>query len=223
MAELYRTRGLSTDTAVESGYVVHGLGIRGLNADRRIRRVLIVGPGLDLAPRTGSGGRPPQSYQPWAVMDALLSLGLARSGELEIVGADINPRVVEHLRQTEAPTLKLTSEIGDRETVTLMPEYRSYLQRSGVPTLGGSGGHHEPRWPAPQKSRRAIRHARARRRDARHRDRATRRFRLRFRDRDEHPAVLRRLQLALALANIAAMLAPGGFFVHNEHGRSWAT
>ena len=55
VAELYRTRGLSTDTAVEAGYVVYnGLGIvRALDPERRIRRVLIVGPGLDLAPRTG--------------------------------------------------------------------------------------------------------------------------------------------------------------------------
>ena len=55
VAELYRARGLSTDTAVEAGYVVYtGLGIiRALEPERRIRRVLIVGPGLDLAPRTG--------------------------------------------------------------------------------------------------------------------------------------------------------------------------
>ena len=40
VAELYRTRGLSTDTAVEAGYVVNlGLQIiKGLSAERRIRR-----------------------------------------------------------------------------------------------------------------------------------------------------------------------------------------
>ena len=47
VAELYRTRGLSTDTAVEAGFVVNlGLEIlRSLKADRQIRRVLIVGLG----------------------------------------------------------------------------------------------------------------------------------------------------------------------------------
>src|SRR5687767_2119368 len=75
VAELYRTRGLSTDTAVEAGFLVHqALGVlRSLEPSRRIRRVLIVGPGLDLAPRTSlDEAGPPQSYQPWAVMDALV-------------------------------------------------------------------------------------------------------------------------------------------------------
>ena len=81
VADLYRSRGLSTDTAVEAGYVVSiGLAIlKSLEPDRRIRRVLIVGPGLDLAPRTALlEAGPPESYQPWAVMDALVSHGLAR-------------------------------------------------------------------------------------------------------------------------------------------------
>ena len=51
VADLYRARGLSTDTAVEAGYVVYnGLGVvKALDPTRTIRRVLIVGPGLDLA------------------------------------------------------------------------------------------------------------------------------------------------------------------------------
>ena len=72
VADLYRSRGLSTDTAVEAGYLVQlGLAVaKGLQPDRRIRRVLIVGPGMDLAPRTGFLEAPPESYQPWAVIDA---------------------------------------------------------------------------------------------------------------------------------------------------------
>ena len=56
----------------EAGFVVNlGLEIiKSLKADRQIRRVLIVGPGLDLAPRTGFRDTPPESYQPWAVIDA---------------------------------------------------------------------------------------------------------------------------------------------------------
>ena len=59
VASLYRSRGLSTDTAVEAGYLVHlGLGVlKSLEPARRVRRVLIVGPGLDLAPRTASSTR----------------------------------------------------------------------------------------------------------------------------------------------------------------------
>ena len=132
VAELYRARGLSTDTAVEAGYLVYlGLGVvKSLEPDRRVRRVLIVGPGLDLAPRTALlEVGPPESYQPWAVIDALLALGLSRAGDLDVVAADINPRVVEHLRRSrvEPPTLTLVSEIRESETVRLTEEFRDYF------------------------------------------------------------------------------------------------
>ena len=136
IAELYRTRGLSTDTAVEAGYLVYqGLGVvKALEPERRIRRVLIVGPGLDLAPRTALVEEgPPESYQPWAVMDALVALGLARLDDLTVVGADINPRVVTHLRESHQtpPVLTLVSEIADSDTVKLSPEYRDYFAHLG--------------------------------------------------------------------------------------------
>jgi hypothetical protein len=104
-----------------------GLGvIKGLHPDQRIRRVLIVGPGMDLAPRTGFRDTPPESYQPWAVIDALLSTGLARLEDLEVTAADINPRVVNHIRRslTQPPTLSLTSEIAEKDGVTFSSDYR---------------------------------------------------------------------------------------------------
>ncbi len=55
---------------------------------RRERRSLEVGP--------------PQSYQPWAVMDALVANGLSRLDDLEVVAADINPRVVAHIRRARS-------------------------------------------------------------------------------------------------------------------------
>ena len=91
--------------------------LKALEPARRVRRVLIVGPG----PRPGAAHRlldesaPPESYQPWAVIDALVSLGLARLDDLEVVAADINPRVVAHLqRSAEQPRLRLASSIESR-------------------------------------------------------------------------------------------------------------
>ncbi len=138
VANLYRTRGLSTDTAVEAGFLVSfGVGIlKALDPDRRIRRVLIVGPGLDLAPRTGFlEASPPESYQPWAVMDALVSHGLARFGDLEVVGADINPRVVSHLRRAhdtppDAQPHDRDSRQRDRHPVAGVPGVFAGLGRS---------------------------------------------------------------------------------------------
>jgi hypothetical protein len=220
--ELYRSRGLSTDTAVEAGYLVYlGLGvIKSLESDRRIRRVLIVGPGLDLAPRTALLElAPPESYQPWAVMDALLAFGLSRSDDLEVVGADINPRVVDHLRRsrTEPPTLTLVSGIREDENVKLSPEYRDYFARLGR-AVGDAAQDPEGANGTLHKTVR-IRQAAAGSLRAERLDVVTERL-----DGPTFDLVIATnilpyfddVELMLALGNIASMLAPGGVFLHNE-------
>jgi SAM-dependent methyltransferase len=225
VAELYRSRGLSTDTAVEAGYLVYlGLGvIKSLDTARRIRRVLIIGPGLDLAPRTALiDEKPPESYQPWAVIDALLSLGLSRVEDLEVVGADINPRVVEHLRhsRTNPPALSLVSEIRDSETVSASNEYRDYFASLGRAVSDGkpdatasaiAKGHLHKRVRVGQAAARALR--------AETLDVVTERLEGPSFDIVIATNILPYFddgELMLALANIAAMLAPGGVFLHNE-------
>jgi SAM-dependent methyltransferase len=246
VADLYRTRGLSTDTAIEAGYLVHlGIGvIKALEPERRIRRVLIVGPGLDLAPRTAlvEDGAP-QSYQPWAVIDALVSLGLSRLGALEVVAADINPRVVEHLRRARAepPVLTLASGIRETGTVTMTDEYRDYFTRLGraigteADAPGATSG--RPEDPAaPRETTGAANSGRlrksvrvggeaARTLHAEALDAVTERF-------DGPPFDLivatnvlpyfDEAELMLAMTNVARMLAPGGVFLHNEARSSMA-
>ena len=237
VAELYRARGLSTDTAVEAGYLVYlGLGvIKSLEAGRRIRRVLIVGPGLDLAPRTALlEAGPPESYQPWAVIDALLALGLSRTDDLDVVAADINPRVVEHVRRShdQPPALILVSEIRENETIRFSEEFRDYFARLGgaigeaeagaAPMNGRSGGADGPSTGLVAGHLRKtvqVRRAAARAVRAETLDIVTDRL-------DEAPFDLviatnvlpyfDDVQLMLALSNIAGMLAPGGLFLHNE-------
>jgi len=224
VAELYRTRGLSTDTAVEAGYLVYlGLGVlQSLDRDRPIRRVLIVGPGLDLAPRTGlDEAGPPESYQPWAVMDALLALRLATAGDLEVVAADINPRVVNHLRRSRSkpPVLTLVTEITDSATVRLSNEYREYFSELGR-TVGGvesAGVVKGPNGPLQKTVR--VRASVARALRAETLDIVTERLGGGPFDLIVATNILPYFddtELTLALANIGAMLAPGGAFLHNE-------
>jgi hypothetical protein len=221
-AELYHTRGLSTDTAVEAGYSVHvGLGVlKALEPSRRIRRVLIVGPGIDLAPRTGLlEVGPPESYQPWAVIDALVSLGLSSLDDLEVVGADINPRVVDHLRgaRQTPPVLRLTTGLGETGAVTFSPDYRDYftsLGRSlGTIRQGGKApaGHLAKNVSVSTKAAARLR--------AEPLNIVTERL-----DGERFDLVIAtnilpyfgQTELMLALANISAMLSPGGIFLHNE-------
>jgi hypothetical protein len=221
-AQLYRTRGLSTDTAVEAGYAVHaGLGaVKGLDPSRRIRRVLIVGPGIDLAPRTGMlEVGPPESYQPWAVIDALVGLGLARLEDLQVVGADINPRVVDHLRasRTRAPVLRLVSGIGESESVTFVPGYREYFTTLGRAVGSVRGG---IRVPAGHLSKTmAVSTTAAATLRAEALNIVTERLTGEPFDLVIATNILpyfEKADLLLAVSNIASMLAPGGVFLHND-------
>jgi hypothetical protein len=220
--ELYRSRGLSTDTAVEAGYLVYlGLGIiKSLEPDRHVRRVLIVGPGLDLAPRTALlEVAPPESYQPWAVIDALLALGLSRAGDLQVIGADINPRVVDHLRRarTAPPVLTLVTGLREDENVKLSPEYREYFASLGR-AVGEAASDADSTNGESRKTVR-VRQSAAKALGAESLDIVTERL-----DGPAFDLVIATnilpyfddVDLMLALGNIASMLTPGGVFLHNE-------
>jgi len=66
-------------------------------------------------------------------MDALVSPGLSRVDDLAIVAADINPRVVEHLRRARQapPSLTLASALADDGRVVLSSDYRDYFTQLG--------------------------------------------------------------------------------------------
>jgi hypothetical protein len=226
IADLYRSRGLSTDTAVEAGYLVSmGLGIvKSLEPERQVKRVLVVGPGMDLAPRTAlreSG--PPESYQPWAVIDALVAHGLARLDDLSLVAADINPRVVSHLRraQQSPPTLQLVSDIRESETLSLSAEYRDYFARLGnaiaepKATTPGPAGSVNGHLRSTVRVGRAAAHVLS----AEALDIVTERLAGQTFDLVIATNILPYFddgELMLAMANVAAMLAPGGILLHNE-------
>jgi hypothetical protein len=223
VAALYRTRGLSTDTAIEAGYLVSaGLGIlKALEPRRRIRRVLIVGPGLDLAPRTGLIEMgPPESYQPWAVIDALVALGLSRLDDLDVAAADINPRVVDHLRAARGtpPALTLVSGIPESATVTLTTEYRDYFANLGK-AVGDTQAFSQRAAPGHLIKKMQVSQATARTLRAEPLDVVTERLTEPPFDLIVATNILPYFddrQLMLALGNITAMLGPGGALLHNE-------
>ena len=222
VAGLYETRGFSTDTAVEAGYAVHvGLSVlKALDPSRRIRRVLIVGPGMDLAPRTGMlETGPPESYQPWAVIDALVGLGLSSLDALEVVGADINPRVVSHLRASRAapPVLRLVTGLQESDTLQLSSDYRAYFAELGR-VLGTPGT--RPKAPAGHLAKTVRVNARAAGAlQVESLNIVTQRLEGQPFDLVIATNVLtyfEHIELLLALSNISAMLQPDGILLHNE-------
>jgi hypothetical protein len=99
---LYRERGLSSDTSITTDFAIERtlmeIKSTGRLGARSIRRVAIVGPGLDFTDKAeGYDFYPQQTVQPFAFIDSLIRLGLAKSDDLRITTFDLNPRVNQHL------------------------------------------------------------------------------------------------------------------------------
>ena len=109
-SKLYRNRGLSSDTSLRPNFAVEealkGLQAKGL-IKAGVRRVAIVGPGLDFADKQdGYDFYPQQTIQPFAVIDSLLRLGLAKSTDLQITTLDLSPKVNDHIVRARASGLR---------------------------------------------------------------------------------------------------------------------
>jgi hypothetical protein len=99
---LFQDRGLSSDTSIYPGFgVEQSLAVlltNGLLAAGSVRRVGIVGPGLDFVDkRQGTDFYPVQTIQPFAVVDSMLRLGLAERGQVRVTTFDVSPRINHHL------------------------------------------------------------------------------------------------------------------------------
>jgi len=97
---LYRSRGLSVDTALFPSYAVDeslkAMQARGLLTG--VIRAAVIGPGLDFADKQGGYDfYPEQTIQPFALIDSLMRLGLSRAEKIEVTAIDISPQVTSHL------------------------------------------------------------------------------------------------------------------------------
>ena len=109
---------------------------RGLVGPGSVRRVAIVGPGLDFADKdVGFDIYPQQTLQPFAVLDSLKRLALAPSpGDPEIVLLDISPRIIDHVTQARARAARNTGytlNLPLPASTPWLPEVRTYWQTFG--------------------------------------------------------------------------------------------
>jgi hypothetical protein len=224
VARLYQTRAHSVDTQIDAGFAVFvGLGVvRAIDPAFRATRVLIVGPGLDLAPRTDLiDDADLQSYQPLAVADALLSRSMTSERELRVHSVDVNPRVVDAVQRLQAKglTWRVFANAIGTPRAPLAPDYADYVQR-----LGKAVGDEIP---APRDLTRnrhyersiAVRPELAKMFTAVQLNIVTERLADERFDVIVITNVLPYLDdraLALALVNLSAMLGPGGYLLHNE-------
>jgi hypothetical protein len=107
---LFRERGIALDTSLRPAFALDAALRdaleRGLVTAGSIRRVAVVGPGLDFVEKAeGQDFYPPQSMQALALADSLVRLGLSRPGSLSVIAFDISPRVLDHLERARSRAL----------------------------------------------------------------------------------------------------------------------
>jgi SAM-dependent methyltransferase len=94
----------------------------------KIKRIAVVGPGLDFTDkRDGYDFYPLQTIQPFAVMEAVLRLELARRDDVEVVTFDLNPAVNAHIA-----TLAKNGQAGRAYMVQLPRETNADWSPSAV-------------------------------------------------------------------------------------------
>jgi hypothetical protein len=98
----FRDRGLSSDTTMYVDFALEAaLGAiesKGLLGPNSVRRIAIVGPGLDFTDKSeGYDFYPLQTIQPFAVIDSLARLGLAKPDDIRMTTFDLSPRINKHL------------------------------------------------------------------------------------------------------------------------------
>lgn len=99
-SRLFRDRGLSSDTSLLPNFALEESlrDLRDKGLLRLVRRVAVVGPGLDFTDKEdGYDFYPQQTVQPFAVVDSLVRLGLSRPAALQVETYDLSAQVNHHL------------------------------------------------------------------------------------------------------------------------------
>ena len=105
-SRVFEHRGISLDTSIFPNFALEQallqLKENGVIQPGRVSRVAIVGPGLDTINKdVGFDYYPEQTIQPFALIDSLLRLGLAKEAQLKITTLDISQRVNAHIQSAQ--------------------------------------------------------------------------------------------------------------------------
>lgn len=135
----FSRRGIALDTKILSSFgidaALRDMKNRGVVHEGSIRRVAVIGPGLDFTDKGfGYDFYPLQTLQPFAIYDSLLRLGLGQGRKVDIVWLDISPEVLDHLRQSRSRVQAGQKYILQlpREARPWSPELIDYWQSFGT-------------------------------------------------------------------------------------------
>lgn len=156
LSQQFKDRGISTDSNLYPDYMIEThlrhMMEQGLLKPGSVRRVAIVGPGLDFVNKnSGSDFYPPQTSQPFAVIDSLARLHLADPATVEVETFDISSRVNKHVARARAEaaagksyTIQLLADPSDQWSKDYAAGFLEYWQK-----LGDQIGKPAPKIPVP--------------------------------------------------------------------------
>lgn len=145
--QAFEERGLSLDTNLWPDYDVdlhlRTMVEKGLLTPGGVRRVAVVGPGLDFVNKVeGYDFYPPQTIQPFAVLDSLFRLKLADPATVELDTLDISTDVNTHIERVlksaavgKPYVLQLPWNSGGRLTDEFLAQFVPYWKNLGA-TIG---------------------------------------------------------------------------------------
>jgi hypothetical protein len=143
-SQMFENRGISLDSNLWPDYDLDAslrrMMEKGTLRPGSIRKVAIVGPGLDFVNKQeGVDFYPPQTTQPFAVLDSLFRLGLANPETIELYTLDISSRVNLHLKnalknaaQNRPYTAQLEWYANGRYTDEFRKEFVEYWEKLGA-------------------------------------------------------------------------------------------
>ena len=120
---------LMTDFAIES--TLKTLKDKG-EIKTHIRRIAVIGPGLDHG-GTGDGFDflPLQMVQPFAVLEAVLRLGIAQPSEVQVIAFDLNPWVLAQAKSGKGKSAHYVVQAGHPAAAAWNGNALSYWQHFG--------------------------------------------------------------------------------------------
>jgi hypothetical protein len=152
-ATIYKERGLSFDTSLEPDFALDAmlkqLVQKRLVTRNSVRRIAVIGPGLDFADkRIGLDFYPIQTIQPFAIMESVLRLGLGQEEKVRVVACDLNPSVLAHIQRLAtwgqagvSYVVQLPNDSRNEWPRELVSYWQHFGERLGTPTrpLGPPG------------------------------------------------------------------------------------
>ena len=227
LSKLYRDRGLSLDTSIQPSFAIEQslreLQKRGMLPAAGVHDVAVIGPGLDFSDKnSGYDFYPPQTLQPFALVDSLVRLGLAeRPASVHLTTLDLSPRVNFHLlraRQRAVSGSPYAVRVPIDTAIAWTPQFLAYWNEVGS-RIGTVGDAPNPGAATVRVRAISIRPDAVSKLDVQDLDVVVQRLSGRRFDLVVATNIFVYYDVfeqALALSNVAEMLRPGGFLLSNN-------